>query len=71
MRPGSRVPAMVMALQQPLVGLSKGSAYNRWLETKAAALGVKLTFSTCVSNFQAMCQLVNVGLGLGIAGGKL
>lgn len=54
------------ALQLPLVGLSKGSAYNRWLETKAAALGVKLTFSTCVSNFQAMCQLVNVGLGLGI-----
>ena len=66
-RSGVRAPVKFQhVLQQPLIGLSKGSAYNRWLEGRAASLGVRLQFGTCVSNFQALCQLASVGLGVGI-----
>lgn len=53
-------------LQWPLIGLSKGSAYNRWLEGHAAALGARLQFRSCVSHFQALVQLARAGIGVGI-----
>lgn len=54
-------------LDEPFVGLRTGSAINLLLSAQAARLGRSLKFRIQVTGFDALCLMVQQGLGIGIA----
>lgn len=56
-------------LQHDYVGLAESSAIHRFLSQAASATGHKLISRIEVGNFEAMCRLVEAGVGLGVVPG--
>ncbi|MEJ8294264.1 LysR family transcriptional regulator [Delftia tsuruhatensis] len=54
------------ALEHPLIGVNAGGALDRTLHERAAALGRPLVPAVCVSSFDAVCRMVEAGLGLAV-----
>jgi DNA-binding transcriptional LysR family regulator len=53
-------------LAEPLVGLDRGSAWERFLADKAARHGVTLRPRVRLRSFDAVCRLVEQGVGIGV-----
>lgn len=54
------------ALEHPLIGVNPGGALDRSLHERAAALGRPLTPTVSVGSFDAVCRMVEAGLGIAI-----
>ena len=53
-------------LEQPLIGVNPGGALDRALHERAAALGRPLMPAVSVGSFDAVCRMVEAGLGIAI-----
>lgn len=53
-------------LQHDYVGLAESSAIHRFLSQAASTAGHKLSSRIEVGNFEALCRLVEAGVGLGV-----
>ncbi|MEO8187115.1 MAG: LysR substrate-binding domain-containing protein [Burkholderiaceae bacterium] len=56
----------VDTLEYNYVGLDESSAIHRFLTQAASTAGRKLTSRIEVGNFEALCRLVEAGVGLGV-----
>lgn len=54
------------ALEHPLIGVNPGGALDRALHERAAALGRSLTPTVSVGSFDAVCRMVEAGLGIAV-----
>lgn len=54
------------ALEFPLVGVHQGGAMDRSLNERAAALGRRFNPKVTVSSFDAVCRMVEAGLGIAV-----
>lgn len=54
------------ALEHPLIGVNAGGALDRSLHERAAVLGRPFEPAVCVSSFDAVCRMVEAGLGLAV-----
>lgn len=59
--------AFAELVDEPFVGLRRGSAINVLLAAQAARMARSLHFSIHVTGFDALCLMVEQGLGIGIA----
>lgn len=53
-------------LQQPLIGVHAGGALDRSLHERAEALGLRYAPTVTVNSFDAVCRMVEAGLGLAV-----
>lgn len=61
-----RSMGFAQALEHPLIGVNPGGALDRALHERAAALGRPLTPTVSVGSFDAVCRMVEAGLGIAI-----
>lgn len=54
------------ALEYDFVGFNRGSAFMRLMDAESDRLGLPLKLRVQVKSFDAMCQMVAMGLGLGL-----
>lgn len=54
------------ALEQPLIGVHQGGALDRSLHERAAALQRPFAPTVSVSSFDAVCRMVEAGLGIAV-----
>lgn len=54
------------ALQHDFVGFNRGSAFMRLMDAESARLDLPLKLRVQVKSFDAMCQMVSMGMGLGL-----
>jgi DNA-binding transcriptional LysR family regulator len=53
-------------LQHPLIGVHAGGALDRSLQERADALGMRFAPKVSVSSFDAVCRMVEAGLGIAV-----
>jgi DNA-binding transcriptional LysR family regulator len=53
-------------LNLPLIGVNQGGALDRSLHERAAALQRPLSMKVSVSSFDAVCRMVEAGLGIAV-----
>jgi DNA-binding transcriptional LysR family regulator len=58
--------AYALALEHKLVGIHAGGALDRMLADKAAALDLQFAPAVSVSSFDAVCRMVEAGLGISV-----
>lgn len=54
------------ALEEPLIGVRQGGALDRALHERAEALGQRFAPRVSVSSFDAVCRMVEAGLGIAV-----
>jgi len=54
------------ALKHDFVGFNRGSAFMRLMDAESARLDLPLKLRVQVKSFDAMCQMVSMGMGLGL-----
>jgi DNA-binding transcriptional LysR family regulator len=55
-----------LALEHPLIGVHQGGALDRSLHERAAALHRQFAPTVTVSSFDAVCRMVEAGLGIAV-----
>lgn len=58
--------AFSQVLQHPLIGVHAGGALDRSLHERADALGLRFAPTVSVSSFDAVCRMVEAGLGIAV-----
>jgi len=61
-----RVLSFAQALEQPLIGVHQGGALDRALHERAAGLHRPFAPTVSVSSFDAVCRMVEAGLGIAV-----
>ena len=61
-----RTLAFAEAMQHPLIGVRSGGALDRFVRAQALAAGLPLQVAVTVGSFDAVCRMVEVGMGIAI-----
>jgi DNA-binding transcriptional LysR family regulator len=61
-----RVLKFEQVLDHPLVGVQAGGSLDQTLSQRAAALGRPIVFAVTVNSFDAVCRMVEAGLGIAV-----
>lgn len=64
---GRRTIALAEAVQREFVGLAAGSALQELVSTQARRLGHRLAYRIRVGSFDALCTMVEQGIGVAVA----
>jgi DNA-binding transcriptional LysR family regulator len=65
-RAGTGALDFARVLAQPLIGVHRGGALDRTLHRHAEALGLDFAPKVSVSSFDAVCRMVEAGLGIAV-----
>jgi DNA-binding transcriptional LysR family regulator len=63
---GCEALSFAQVLNLPLIGVNQGGALDRSLHERAAALQRPLSMKVSVSSFDAVCRMVEAGLGIAV-----
>ncbi len=63
---GEAVIGFARALEHPLIGVHQGGALDRCLHERAEALQMRFAPTVSVSSFDAVCRMVEAGLGIAV-----
>ena len=61
-----RVLSFAQVLDHPLVGVQAGGSLDQTLSQRAAALHRSISFAVTVNSFDAVCRMVEAGLGIAV-----
>ncbi|MDL9997390.1 LysR substrate-binding domain-containing protein [Variovorax sp. J22P240] len=65
-----KVLSFAQALELPLIGVHQGGALDRSMHERAAALHRRFAPTVSVSSFDAVCRMVEAGLGIAVIPGS-
>ncbi|RZL66305.1 MAG: LysR family transcriptional regulator [Variovorax sp.] len=63
---GEAAIGFAQALAHPLIGVHQGGALDRSLHERAEALAIRFAPTVSVSSFDAVCRMVEAGLGIAV-----